>query len=514
MGESKHDGLAIPGRVVLAHEPPFKLGKLKVEPATRQVETDRRSETLEPRVMQALVALARADGRIVTRDELIERCWEGRIVTDDAVNRVLARIRQLASGIGAGSFALETITKVGYRLISDVSPPLPAFAPEWPAADFPRRRLLIGGSAAVITAVAGYGLWSGLRPAHRASSEALALYRKGVEVWQQGYFQNFDQAEAWFRQAVEADPQFAEAWGAMALTITTALLFAPEDHLQKIADRSRSAAERALVLDRDQPSAKAALALIPGAYRHWRRADAQLTAAFTGLPGDWFVGSQLGALLSGVGRWDDSIRILQRVCDRNPYIPFPHVDLAYALLEAGRTIEAGSLTARSIERWPQHTGTWVARMDVLIEIGQPDAALAMAANPHEVPEGLGDILPLLVGAAKAIASNAANEIADFRKTAIASAERDIRWAAFAAFKLNAMKRADDTFEFLDAYYLRRGKLAAKAPPIGPLTRVDTDVLFLPSMRSAWRDPRFAALTSAIGLNDYWRSIGYTPPQLR
>jgi len=116
MGEFKHDGLAVPGRVVLAHEPPFALGKANVDPATRQIEAAGRSETLEPRVMQVLVALARAGGSIVTRDELINRCWDGRIVGEDAINRTLSRIRQVAADIGGGSFKIETVTKVGYRI--------------------------------------------------------------------------------------------------------------------------------------------------------------------------------------------------------------------------------------------------------------------------------------------------------------------------------------------------------------------------------------------------------------
>ena len=67
--------------------------------------------------MQVLVALARAGGAIVTRDELTERCWDGRIVGDDALNRALSRIRHVAAGIGDGSFKAETIAKVGYRLV-------------------------------------------------------------------------------------------------------------------------------------------------------------------------------------------------------------------------------------------------------------------------------------------------------------------------------------------------------------------------------------------------------------
>lgn len=117
MGELNPHGFAIPARVVLAHEPSFTLGKLSINPATRTLEMSGRREVLEPRVMQVLVALFRAGGEVVTRDELIERCWEGRIVGDDAIHRTLSRIRQIAADIGNGSFKVETITKVGYRLV-------------------------------------------------------------------------------------------------------------------------------------------------------------------------------------------------------------------------------------------------------------------------------------------------------------------------------------------------------------------------------------------------------------
>jgi DNA-binding winged helix-turn-helix (wHTH) protein len=67
--------------------------------------------------MQALVTLARADGAVVSRDELIRQCWGGRIVGNDAINNCISKIRQL-SDLGDGSaFEVETIPRVGYRLI-------------------------------------------------------------------------------------------------------------------------------------------------------------------------------------------------------------------------------------------------------------------------------------------------------------------------------------------------------------------------------------------------------------
>ena len=65
--------------------------------------------------MQVLVALAQARGEVVGRDELTARCWEGRVVGEDAISRVISRLRKLSDGLGRDGWKLETVTKVGYR---------------------------------------------------------------------------------------------------------------------------------------------------------------------------------------------------------------------------------------------------------------------------------------------------------------------------------------------------------------------------------------------------------------
>lgn len=104
--------------ISLAHIAPFRLGAVEVSPATLQLTRGETRETLEPRVMQVLVALWQAKGAVVTRDELIARCWAGRIVGDNAIHRTISRLREVSLGIGAGCFRLETVNKIGYRLIA------------------------------------------------------------------------------------------------------------------------------------------------------------------------------------------------------------------------------------------------------------------------------------------------------------------------------------------------------------------------------------------------------------
>ena len=72
---------------------------------------------LEPRVAQVLVALASARPAVVSRDRLIDQCWDGRIVGDDAINRCIVALRHLAKEFSPEPFAIETVPRVGYSLV-------------------------------------------------------------------------------------------------------------------------------------------------------------------------------------------------------------------------------------------------------------------------------------------------------------------------------------------------------------------------------------------------------------
>lgn len=91
---------------------------------------------MEPRVALVLVALAKAEGTVLSRDDLIERCWDGVIVGDDAINRIIGKIRRLSEDLDGG-FLIETVPRVGYRLVQGEARAAPdgaAWAPRDPLA--------------------------------------------------------------------------------------------------------------------------------------------------------------------------------------------------------------------------------------------------------------------------------------------------------------------------------------------------------------------------------------------
>ncbi|MFD1097629.1 winged helix-turn-helix domain-containing protein [Shewanella litorisediminis] len=89
----------------------------------RCVITNNGSDTkLEFRVMQVLVCLLERAGRPVTRDELIKEVWRGGQVSDNAINRIVAQLRNALGDDARTQQVIQTVPKVGYLLIAEVEP--------------------------------------------------------------------------------------------------------------------------------------------------------------------------------------------------------------------------------------------------------------------------------------------------------------------------------------------------------------------------------------------------------
>ena len=205
--------------VDLAQEPDFALGPLQVRPSSREVLTAAgEREVLEPRVMQVLVALARRPDQVVSRDQLIDACWAGRVVGEDAINRCIGRVRRLAET--HGGFSVETIARVGYRLTVAAGAATPVEpAAQDPAVSAPaattkgRARWVVGlVIAALVVGIAAYIASAQTRSRARAQ-QALVLTQIAELVGKDQYGAAFDLARPLSRDAsLLANPTFAGLW--------------------------------------------------------------------------------------------------------------------------------------------------------------------------------------------------------------------------------------------------------------------------------------------------------------
>lgn len=162
------------GSIDLAAEPDFVLGPWQVRPSLGLITRDGAEVRLEPRVMQTLVVLARAEGRTVSRAELMRTAW-GLEVSDDAIGRCIARLR--ATLAVEGAVGIETIPKIGYRLTVSISEQnivpdaeeKPILAPQGEGG--PRPWLPVAGMALAM-AVAAVMLW---RPGGRDEAPSMQV---------------------------------------------------------------------------------------------------------------------------------------------------------------------------------------------------------------------------------------------------------------------------------------------------------------------------------------------------
>jgi DNA-binding winged helix-turn-helix (wHTH) protein/TolB-like protein len=134
-------------RVDLSIELPFLLGRARVDPPAHEVTVDRRSTRMQPQTVKVLVALHDKSGSVVTRDELVDRCWDGRIVGDDVINRCILLLRRFAED--CGGFRIDTVPRAGYRLVEGE-----------PRSAVARKRRWFAPAAAFAVALAAIGGWA------------------------------------------------------------------------------------------------------------------------------------------------------------------------------------------------------------------------------------------------------------------------------------------------------------------------------------------------------------------
>lgn len=99
----------------------FWIDDWRVRPSLNRMEQPGRTEQVEPRIMEVLVALAMQPGEVVTREALLETVWADVAVGDDPLNRAISELRKIFGDDPRQPRFIETIRQRGYRLIAAVS---------------------------------------------------------------------------------------------------------------------------------------------------------------------------------------------------------------------------------------------------------------------------------------------------------------------------------------------------------------------------------------------------------
>jgi len=123
-----------------------------------------------------------------------------------------------------------------------------------------------------------------------------------------------------FQKAVNLDPRYAQAWGALAVTA----LILPSyglDSFEAALPRGESAAQRALSLDPNTASAYIAVGLANTFRCRWPEADQAFRRGLVLAPGDAEAVNQYAQFLSSVGQLEPGLREIERAQQLDPLSP-------------------------------------------------------------------------------------------------------------------------------------------------------------------------------------------------
>ncbi|MBO9714416.1 winged helix-turn-helix domain-containing protein [Sphingomonas sp.] len=504
-------------RIDLANVPEFRLGRLLARPPLRILaRDDGAEEVIEPRVMQVLIALAEAQGGVVTRDALIARCWEGRVVGEDAINRVISRLRRTARELGDDAFRIETVNKVGYRLVaSGDAEPRRARAPRI------GRRVLLFGGAAVIAAAGAAGLsLTGRRERPAVPERVRPFVDQAMTALRADNFPGSNQAIANLRHTVDLEPGYADGWGLLAYAYAMAAGWRPSRFEAELAAQLRDAADHAEAIEPGNGLARAARAALMRRVGNWLAIEREFRAAIAQHPDNDLLLATLAKMMVSVGRCIEGAVLAERARRSAPPAPRTLIVRAQALWAAGRNQEAARAIDELYALFPNDLAVWFTRFYQLAYNGHVAEALAQAANvdgrPRDVPPFGFDtaIVP-----AKALASRTPADIDAAMRLSIEGAHRGAGYAENSIQFASALGRLDTAFELAEAYYFARGFSTGEQRFLGmksytPQNDRQTHILFLPSTRAMRADARFERLVGELGLTHYWTRAGVVPDYRR
>ena len=98
----------------------YAFGSIELDMAKVELRDNGEPRSIEPQVFALIAYLAEHRDRMVSRDELFEKLWEGRVVSDSALASRIKSARQALGDDGRTQAIIKTVHGQGLRFIADV----------------------------------------------------------------------------------------------------------------------------------------------------------------------------------------------------------------------------------------------------------------------------------------------------------------------------------------------------------------------------------------------------------
>src|SRR6476620_12468866 len=98
----------------------YRFSGFEIDLCQHEVRREGRSVHTEPQVFDLIVHLVRNRDRIVSKDELIETIWNGRIISEAALSSRINGARRALGDNGSDQAMIRTLHKRGFRFVGHV----------------------------------------------------------------------------------------------------------------------------------------------------------------------------------------------------------------------------------------------------------------------------------------------------------------------------------------------------------------------------------------------------------
>ncbi|MEW6126297.1 MAG: winged helix-turn-helix domain-containing protein [Acidobacteriota bacterium] len=98
----------------------YRFGDFYLDPQNKSLLKDQATIQLAPKTFDTLLVLVEKNGNVVTKDELLQKVWQGAAIEENNLNQQISALRKTLGEAPDGMKFIETIPKRGYKFVAPV----------------------------------------------------------------------------------------------------------------------------------------------------------------------------------------------------------------------------------------------------------------------------------------------------------------------------------------------------------------------------------------------------------